>query len=89
MFRLIIIFELNSETEIVDALASIQRQLADSSLIIHGETGADPDRMRLSILADFQTAADADTWIHGKEKRNIDYELGDPKETFLCYYRNE
>ena len=86
MFRVIVIFDLPEGVEIVDAMDSIQRQAADSSLIVSSEVGADPDRSRLSLIADFVTAADADTWLAGKEKRNIDYELCDPKETSLCYY---
>lgn len=89
MFRLLVIFDLPADVEMVDALDAVQRQLADSSLIVSSEAGADPQRNRLSIIADFASAADADTWLAGKEKRNIDYELCDPKETSLCYYRGE
>lgn len=89
MFRLLVIFDLPLEVEMVDALDAVQRQIANSSLIVSSETGADPQRNRLSIIADFATAADADTWLAGKEKRNIDYELCDPQETVICYYRGD
>ncbi len=87
MYRVITIYELNEETDLSDALECIERQISECMSVPHYEIGADPDTNRVSLIADYETAADAMNWESSRQKRNISFELNEPEETSIRYYR--
>ncbi|MGN1388508.1 MAG: hypothetical protein ACI4WR_02565 [Bulleidia sp.] len=87
MYRVITIYQLKEGTDLADGLECIGRQISECMSVPHYELGADPDTNRVSLIADYETAADAMSWESSRQKRNISFELNEPEETSIRYYR--
>ncbi len=87
MYRVITIYQLNEGADLADAMECIRRQISECMSVPHYEIGADPDTDRISLIADYETAADAMSWESSRQKRSVSFELNEPGETSIRYYR--
>ncbi len=87
MYRRICIYRLQDNDDLEAMLDCIRRWVSDSQTVRAYETGFDMETGAVSLIMDFDTAADCSGWLYSKEYINLCHEMPEAETSEIAYLR--